>query len=184
MVRLVKRNSLAQGLVAGPGRLAMPRAGAQGVAMPQALPPATRFGSLNPSITTGNRYSGGVVPGAMNMVHPEQPQTFQQPTYAAPSMGSAPAPSHALAPIIAALMSTGAGAPTTRTSTGTGGTTPAPSSWTGTGYISSLPPTPNLGPAGPTLPTNTASGQSALLAALGKKLNPSSPGGGSYVKSY
>jgi hypothetical protein len=91
------RNALTQALVAGPGRLSMPRGG---VGMPQPLPPATRFGALNPSLTTGSRFSGGVVPGSMNMVHPEPPQTFQAPTYA-PLGGGMMQPS----PLIRALSS-------------------------------------------------------------------------------
>jgi hypothetical protein len=89
--------------------------------MPQALPPATRFGTLNPSVTTGGRFTGASVPGAQNMVHPEPPPTFQAPTYAS---GPSPAPGRALAPIVAALMATGIRSPLS--SGGGGGATAAP----------------------------------------------------------
>jgi hypothetical protein len=174
----VKRNSLAQGLVGSPGRLATPRAGGQQVGMPQPLPPATRFGSLNPSITTGNRFSGGVNPGSMNLIHPDTPQTFQAPTYAAPSMGSAPAPSHALAPIIAALIATGVSAPA---ASGGGAVTPtkhpAPPGYVSPGLKTPAPP----GYVSPGLKTPAPQPTSSLAAALAQK---TSSFGSNYIKAY
>jgi len=102
------RNALTQALVAGPGQLARPRPAAQAVGPPSPLPPATRFGSLNPSIVTGNKFSGGVNPGTMNLVHPDTPQTFQAPTYTSPTTSGG---IHPLAPIIAALTGVGAAPP-------------------------------------------------------------------------
>jgi hypothetical protein len=91
-----------RGLIAPPGQVAALHAG---VGMPRSLPPSLGFGSLNPSITTGSRFSGGAVPGPMNMVHPEMPQTFQPPSY---GLGQS-TQGRSIAPIIAALMSTGIG---------------------------------------------------------------------------
>jgi hypothetical protein len=126
-------NALTQALVAPPGRLSTPKVG---VGMPKPLPSTIPFGNLQPSITTRSQYTGGRVPGSsMNLVHPPTPQTFQAPTYTAPTMtGVAP---H-LAPIVQALMATGT------TPTGPTGATaprlPIPSG--------SAPP-PTLGPYQP-----------------------------------
>jgi hypothetical protein len=175
----MRNNSLTNALVAGPGRLgATPRGG---VGMPQPLPPATRFGSLNPSITTGNRFSGGVVPGAQNMVHPEMPQTFQAPKYSAPSMS---APTHPLAPIVAALVSTGVGAPT---STGGGYSPPPPPQTHQLVAPSQQAPTGRWGtPAVQSLLDQppTYANLSSLVAELAQRGQKVNPGGGSFVKSY
>ena len=90
-------------LIAPPGQVAPSH---PGVGMPHGLPPSLGFGALNPSIVTGNRFTGASVPGAMNLVHPEMPETFQAPSY------SNPPPGRAIAPIVAALMATGTGGPT------------------------------------------------------------------------
>jgi hypothetical protein len=86
-------------LIAPPGHVGPPR---PGVGMPHTLPPSLGFGALNPSITTGGGFTGASVPGPMNLVHPEMPETFQAPTY------SNPTAQRSIAPIIAALMATGA----------------------------------------------------------------------------
>jgi hypothetical protein len=128
------RNALTQALVAPPDRLSTPKVG---VGMPKPLAPQIPFGNLNPSITTRSQYTGGRVPGsAMNLVHPDTPQTFQAPTYAPTTMAGGVAPH--LAPIVQALMATGT------TPTGPTGATaprlPIPSG--------SAPP-PTLGPYQP-----------------------------------
>jgi hypothetical protein len=173
--------------IASPGRLNTPHGG---VGMPHGLPPQLGFGALNPSLTTGSHFTGASVPGAQSMVHPEMPQTFQAPVYSGPSMGS-PAPSRAVAPIIAALMATGAAAPAA----------------SGGGYAAP-PPTPrisapgNLGlsaafqtataKAGPvsSLPGafNTATSQagppSSLAAAFASLAQRPYAGGSNYTKAY
>jgi hypothetical protein len=134
--------------IASPGHLNLPRGG---VGMPHGLPPQLGFGALNPSLTTGSHFTGASIPGAQSMVHPEMPQTFQAPVYSGPSMGSAPAPK-AIAPIIAALMATGVGAPTA-----SAGVRPAPPPPSSVGHA--------LSPSGPGYPTPTQITQGAANAA-------------------
>jgi hypothetical protein len=88
-----------------PERVGMPHAG---VGISRGLPPSLGFGALSPSITTGSPFSGAVAPRGMNVVHPEPPPTFQAPSYG--NVGSPMQTSH-IAPLIAALMATGVGAP-------------------------------------------------------------------------
>jgi hypothetical protein len=173
-------------LVSGPGRLGMPRGG---VGMPHGLPPQLGFGALNPSLTTGSHFTGASIPGAQSMVHPEMPQTFQAPVYSGPSMGS-PAPSRAVAPIIAALMATGAAAPAASG-----------------GAYSPQPPTPRSSAPNPALAQafqtatakagpvsslpgafNTATSQagppSSLAAAFASLAQRPYAGGSNYTKAY
>jgi hypothetical protein len=67
-----------EALIAPPGLVGGPHTG---VGIPRGLPLSLGFGTLNPSVTTGGRFTGASVPGAQNMVHPEPPPTFQAPIY-------------------------------------------------------------------------------------------------------
>jgi hypothetical protein len=131
-----------------PERVGMPHAG---VGISRGLPPSLGFGALSPSITTGSPFSGAVAPRGMNVVHPEPPPTFQAPSYG--NVGSPMQTSH-IAPLIAALMATGAAAPAV----------------SGGGYAAP-PPTPRTSaprssaPTGPGYPTPTQITQGAANAA-------------------
>jgi hypothetical protein len=181
----MRNNSLTNALVAGPGRLSMSRGG---VSMPSALPSATKFGTLSPSITTGSRFSGGVVPGAQNMVHPEPPPTFQAPQYA--PMGS-PGMVHSLTPLLQALVSpTGvrAGAP------GPTGLTPPPQATigpsTGTRYPAGWwnpetnPVAPWSKPGDPVSTVNSPTSGELKPVRSGTLAQKISPYGSNYVKAY
>jgi hypothetical protein len=179
------RKALTAALVGDPGRLSMPRGG---VARPQGLGQQTRFGSLNPSIVTGNRFSGGVVPGAQNMVHPEPPPTFQAPRYA--SMGSPGMVSHPLAPILAALVGAtgaGAGAPGPTGVTPPPGPTIGPS--TGTRYPAGWwnpetnPVAPWSKPGDPVSTVNSPTSGELKPVRSGTLAQKISPYGSNYIKA-
>jgi hypothetical protein len=125
-----------------PERVGMPHAG---VGISRGLPPSLGFGALSPSITTGSPFSGAVAPRGMNVVHPEPPPTFQAPSYG--NVGSPMQTSH-IAPLIAALMATGAAAPAA-----------------GGGGYAAPPPTPRVSAPGSSNPGLSAAFQTATAKA-------------------
>jgi hypothetical protein len=150
-----------------PERVGMPHAG---VGISRGLPPSLGFGALSPSITTGSPFSGAVAPRGMNVVHPEPPPTFQAPSYG--NIGNPMQPSH-IAPLIAALMATGAAAPTSRPTT-----------------IQSPPAAPSPWSQGVSQGvTNTAITRTAAPVTQGGGLIPAltqktSPYGSNFIKAY
>lgn len=104
------RPSLLNQIVAPNRALPPPRPQGQLVGTPKPLPGLIQYGPQPQGLVQSSRFTGGSVPGgALNLTHPEQQPTFQEPQFTAPQAPQTPR----LAPILAALAAGGMmGAPT------------------------------------------------------------------------